>query len=51
LRFFIRPIARNGWIRKAPPPVSGWTTTRDFPLITHKSLRSRFADHRNRDGQ
>jgi L-lactate dehydrogenase complex protein LldF len=37
----LRPFARNGWLKKAPPPISGWTSTRDFPLIPSKSLRAR----------
>ncbi len=43
-RLFMRPISRRGWIRKAPPPVSGWTSTRDFPLVASESLKKRLAD-------
>lgn len=50
-RLLVRPIAKDGWLRQAPPPVSGWTSTRDFPLITHKSFRSRFTDRRSRGGE
>ncbi|MDA1279760.1 MAG: LutB/LldF family L-lactate oxidation iron-sulfur protein [Chloroflexi bacterium] len=39
-RIMIRPLSRGGWIKKAPPPISGWTVTRDFPLISPKSLKS-----------
>lgn len=42
-RLLMRPISKNGWIRKAPPPISGWTSTRDFPLVTSKSLKARLA--------
>jgi len=35
------PFTRNGWLKKAPPPISGWTSTRDFPAVASKSLRSR----------
>ncbi len=37
----LRPLAKNGWLKKAPPPVSGWTSTRDFPLVASRSLKSR----------
>ncbi len=36
------PFTKNGWLKKAPPPISGWTSTRDFPAIASKSLKSRF---------
>ncbi|MGO9455325.1 MAG: LutB/LldF family L-lactate oxidation iron-sulfur protein [Candidatus Binataceae bacterium] len=28
----LRPFARDGWIRKMPPPFANWTKIRDFPL-------------------
>jgi len=40
-RLFLRPMARNGWLKKAPPPISGWTSTRDFPLVSSSSLKAR----------
>jgi L-lactate dehydrogenase complex protein LldF len=43
-RLFMRPISRRGWIRKAPPPISGWTSTRDFPLVAAKTLKKRLSD-------
>ncbi|MCI0809630.1 MAG: iron-sulfur cluster-binding protein [Chloroflexi bacterium] len=42
-RLLMRPISKRGWIRKAPPPISGWTSTRDFPLVASKSLKERLA--------
>ena len=27
----MKPLARDGWIRKMPPPFSNWTRIRDFP--------------------
>jgi len=47
-RLILRPLARNGWLRKSPPPISGWTSTRDFPLIAAGSLRSRLAKRRKK---
>ena len=43
----MRPISLKGWVKKAPPPISGWTLTRDFPLIARKSLKSRL-NHRSK---
>ena len=42
-RLLMRPLSRRGWIKKAPPPVSGWTSTRDFPLVAARSLKIRLA--------
>ncbi len=42
-RFLMLPLSKDGWIRKAPPPISGWTSTRDFPLVAAKSLKKRLA--------
>ncbi len=42
-RLLMRPISKRGWIGKAPPPISGWTSTRDFPLVASKSLKERLA--------
>ena len=30
-RLVLRPVARDGWLRKLPEPGAGWTATRDFP--------------------
>jgi L-lactate dehydrogenase complex protein LldF len=42
-RLLLRPMSRNGWLKKAPPPISGWTSTRDFPLTAASSLKSRLS--------
>ena len=42
-----KPISRDGWLRKAPPPVSGWTSSREFPLPSRESFVERF--HRERE--
>ena len=36
------PFAADGWLRRALPPVSGWTSSRDFPLPAKESFVSRF---------
>ncbi len=41
-RVALLPVARRGWLKKAPGPASGWTTSRDFPLPAARSFRSRF---------
>jgi len=33
----LRPFARDGWIRKMPPPFGNWTRLRDFPLPRPKA--------------
>jgi L-lactate dehydrogenase complex protein LldF len=35
--------SRNGWIRWLPPPLSGWTSTRDFPVMAVESFQERWA--------
>jgi len=42
----MKPLSRNGWLKKAPPPISGWTSTRDFPAIAPSSLKSRLKKRR-----
>jgi L-lactate dehydrogenase complex protein LldF len=36
------PISRRGWLRRLPPPFSGWTSSRDFPRIASRPFRARF---------
>jgi L-lactate dehydrogenase complex protein LldF len=39
-----RAIATDGWIRKMPGHLSGWTKTRDFPAMAPSSFQERWAD-------
>ena len=34
-----RVLSRRGWIRRLPPPLSGWTQARDFPAPAQQSFR------------
>ncbi len=36
------PLARNGRIRRLPPPLSGWTRHRSFPAVSSSPFRSRW---------
>jgi L-lactate dehydrogenase complex protein LldF len=38
-----RLVARSGWIRRLPPPLSGWTETRDAPAPPPESFRAWWA--------
>ncbi|MFO0879508.1 MAG: LutB/LldF family L-lactate oxidation iron-sulfur protein [Gemmataceae bacterium] len=38
-RLVLRPLARQGWIRRLPGPGSGWTSARDFPAPAARTFR------------
>lgn len=33
-----RLVATNGWLTRLPPPLSGWTASRDFPVFAKQSF-------------
>ena len=37
-RTLLSPFSRQGWIGRAPMPLSGWTRSRDFPLPKRSGL-------------
>ena len=45
------PLQREGWISKVPPPISGWTDSRDFPAPAPKSFGKLFAERKKTDQQ
>ena len=43
-------LARDGWIRKLPFHLSGWTQSRDFPAIPVESFQERWARRQSAAG-
>jgi L-lactate dehydrogenase complex protein LldF len=39
-----RLLARQGWIRRLPPPLSAWTDHRDFPAFSRKTFSQQWHD-------
>jgi len=46
-----RLLARGGWIRRLPPPLSAWTDHRDFPVFAEKTFSQQWRERErmNRD--
>jgi L-lactate dehydrogenase complex protein LldF len=41
-----RLLARRGWIRRLPPPLSAWTDHRDFPAFPGKTFSQQWRERR-----
>jgi L-lactate dehydrogenase complex protein LldF len=41
-RLATRLLATQGWITKLPPPLSGWTASRDFPAFAPRPFSAQF---------
>lgn len=39
-------LARDGWIKRLPGPLGGWTEQRDFPTFAKKSFSQRWREER-----
>jgi L-lactate dehydrogenase complex protein LldF len=42
--------SRQGWLRRAPAPLSGWTASRDLPVPSGPPFRRRWRARGSRDG-
>jgi L-lactate dehydrogenase complex protein LldF len=41
-------LAKDGWLKKLPGPLSAWTDYRDFPAFAQKSFSQRWREERKR---
>ncbi len=37
----------KGWLKRLPPPLNGWTQSRDFPAFAKKSFRAQYRESRH----
>lgn len=45
-----RLLARDGWVRRLPPPLNGWTAARDFPVFAGKPFSQQLMERRREEG-
>jgi L-lactate dehydrogenase complex protein LldF len=43
-----RAIAKEGWVKRLPGPLSGWTDQRDFPAFAQKSFSQRWREEKHK---
>ena len=41
-RWLTEVCGTDGWVRRLPPPLSGWTRSRDFPELARRSFSERW---------
>lgn len=41
-------LGQHGWIRRLPPPLSGWTDHRDFPVFPSKTFSQQWRERKGR---
>lgn len=46
-RAFASPFASGDWVSRSVPPISGWTSSRDFPLPAKDSFVKRFHEQQD----
>ncbi|GIX47487.1 MAG: iron-sulfur cluster-binding protein [Candidatus Tectimicrobiota bacterium] len=44
------PFARQGWLRRLPPPFAGWTQFRDFRAVATRPFRQRWQETLRHEG-
>jgi len=49
-RQVLRPLTRDGRVRRLPPPFNAWTRSRDFPPFAPQSFQERWAARHDRGG-
>lgn len=45
-RWTLKALARDGWVKRGPGPLSQWTSERDLPVIAKKPFRQRWKERR-----
>jgi L-lactate dehydrogenase complex protein LldF len=45
-RTVTRGLAREGWLRRLPPPLAAWTASRDFPALARRSFQEEWRSGR-----
>jgi len=50
MRWFLKPMSKNGWIRYLPGPPGGWTSVKDLPVPAPRSFLRQWQAN-NSDGQ